>query len=141
MATAKVEKLRALWKLAVTSGKEVRIPCPSPSGATKLRWAMYNAVKTFRSELTVRGVLADSAMQEALENYVAAVVGSEVIIRRRMDEAVMTAIDDLLEQSGAEVPVPLAEGLEQAGARLFAELRDAGTEDEAPTRSTPYFTR
>ena len=131
--------LRAVWRKAYEKeGSEgLEIPCQSDSDATKLRFALYNAVRGVREGKET----VDDLLREAVENCT---VGrkpgqsSTLLVQRKVMTKMMQTIAGILGDSPELIKTPEQVEMESSQALLLEKLQEQGT---APSRSTPYYTR
>ena len=131
--------LRAVWRKAYEKeGPEgLEIPCQSDSDATKLRFALYNAVRGVREGKET----VDDLLREAVENCT---VGrkpgqsSTLLVQRKVMTKMMQTIAGILGDSPELIKTPEQVEMESSQALLLEKLQEQGT---APSRSTPYYTR
>lgn len=88
-------KLQGLWRKAYRDGKPIEIPCKTASAATKLRFAMYDAVRPFR-----KGTMQpDEELGEAINNCMLSFKEDDrsvLVVCRKTATELMAAIDAVL---------------------------------------------
>jgi hypothetical protein len=108
-------KLQGLWRKAYRDGKPIEVPCRTASSATKLRFAMYDAVRAFR-----RGTAqADEELAQAIENCMLSFKEGDrtvLVVTKKTATELMSTIDGILGDDQT-----LAIGQEDVEARAMAE--------------------
>lgn len=112
-------KLQGLWRKAYREDRPIEIPCKTASAATKLRFAMYDAVRVFR-----RGTAQpDEELGNAIANCMLSFKEGDksvLVVMKKTATELMSAIDDIL---GGDAS--LAIGQEDVEARALAERLQA----------------
>ena len=139
--------LHALWRKGLQSETPVRIPCAAKSDATRLRWALYNAVAKYRPEGSKHGQ-ADAVLAEAIENCSLSVEGKEpgpfaLVIQRKTLTNLMQTIAAVL--GDAPIVDAVDAAAKESEARMMEKLQGLTTPtvdaSAGAVRSTPYYTR
>lgn len=139
------EKLKALWRQAHRTGKEIFIPCPSEKEAMKVRFALYNAAKAVR----MGSDRNDPELKEAIENWklVLQPTPPGVWITGKVDAGVANVIDSLLDPTSVVQARRTEEQkeLDASALRVMERLQQAPTEAEnalvPPPRERVDYTR
>lgn len=112
-------KLQGLWRKAYREDRPIEIPCKTESAATKLRFALYDAVRVFR-----RGAAQpDEELGAAIQNCMLSFKEGDrtvLVVMKKTATELMSAIDEIL--GGDET---LAVGQEQLAERALAERLQA----------------
>lgn len=112
-------KLQGLWRKAYREDRPIEIPCKTESAATKLRFAMYDAVRVFR-----RGTAQpDEELGKAIANCMLSFKEGDktvLVVMKKTATELMSAIDEIL---GGDPT--LAVGQDDIEARALAERLQA----------------
>ena len=165
MADSTTALLQALWRKAGGS-PPLRVPCPSPAKARKLRFALYQAVRKFREGKAQ----ADQDLQHALDTLSLGFDEADpsvLVFSDKSADETLAAVVEVLGVSPGESPRSAEELAMEASLaevqRKLAELSGQGPGEphqgpsnpshkpstptpvgyppSSPSRSTPYYTR
>lgn len=137
--------LQALWRKAARMEEPLRIPCGSPGEATRLRFALYNAVKDIRKPK--EGFTPEPELQAAVQNCSVSFDPEDkkvLLLQRQVVTGMMATLKGLLGPEGmAEETLVGPESLspEEESQRRLLEMLQEPEPEPAPARSTPYYTR
>ena len=154
MADKEKELLCNIWRRAAGSQTPLTIPCGTRAEATRVRFALYNAVKWAKQP----GAQVDAVLAEAVEGCGLRLTEDKtgVIVYRKGDSPMMQTLAAVLnapEQAPApSIPAsrsraapPAASPPEDTEARLAREAQrrmlDKYADPSPAQRSTPYYKR
>ena len=143
-----VSVMQALWRLAYRKGRH-SIDLPSLSDCRRVRFALYNAVRTVR-----QGKLFDEELAAAAAECSISIEGTTLIIQAKSATPAMNAV---LASIGGELDSLLAVepksqeqvDMERSQAKLLEKLNEPVKDEPAidkpaeayGARVTPYYTR
>lgn len=136
--------LQGLWRKAFLAEEPVLIPCKTEANATRLRFSLYNAVRTIRSGKQQ----VDETLQQATENVSVGFAPQDrtaVLMQRKVMTDLMQTIQDLVGDAPELVKSEEDMVMEHSQALLMEKL---GSEKPGLTpaelglpRSNPFYTR
>lgn len=145
--------LQALWRKAYLSEVPIEIPCKTKSNATRMRFALYNAVREVRKG----NVEADSGLKKALENCTIGFSPEDptvlVLQKKIISEFMQTvhaalAADQQLIKSEEEMKIEASQErfleklkVQETGQEAGEEGSKVKTHIPGMPRVTPYYTR
>ena len=128
-------KLQALWRKALLDG-ELIIPCGSRSNATRLRFALYAAVRKERSGK----VACDDELKTAVESISIGFSpedNTSLLLQPRSETELMRVVDGVL----GETPSTLLANAEERTILASQERLRENLQPAQQTGTTPYYTR
>lgn len=130
--TNETEVMREMWRLAYSKPDGITIPCPDQASATRLRFALYNAVKQFRHNPGS----ADDQLANAITNCGLSIGNDRqsVVMAKKLDSATSKAMLALLgEQAPRSIEdVSMQESLERIMGKVQETLAPTTPVPEAP---------
>lgn len=128
--------LQGLWRKAQKQGTPLEIPCKTQANATRMRFALYNAVRGVRAGK--EGV--DDLLQEAIDNCTVG-FGKEdrsiVVIQHKIMTDLMQVVTSIMQDEDQIVKVSADILIEESQELLLKKLQ----EEDPHVRATPYYTR